>query len=57
MEPRKYVFELTYNGVNATREITPYLSSANYTDAIDESDTISITLMDRDGKWMPSQPA
>lgn len=52
MEPRKYVLELVYNGVNVTREITPYLSSANYTDAIDESDTISITLMDRDGKWV-----
>ncbi len=52
MEPRKYVLELVYNGVNATKEITPYLSSANYTDAIDESDTISITLMDRDGKWV-----
>ena len=52
MEPRKYVLELVYNGVNATKEITPYLSSANYTDAIDESDTISIKLMDRDGKWV-----
>lgn len=52
MEPRKYVFELTYNGVNATKEISPYLNSANYTDAIDESDTISITLMDREGKWV-----
>ena len=57
MEPRKYVLELVYNGVNATKEITPYLSSANYTDAIDESDTISIKLMDRDGRWTQLQPA
>ena len=36
MDPRKYNVSLFYNGVDASEEIGPYLSTFSYTDAIDE---------------------
>lgn len=51
MKPRKYSVRLVYNGAQATDEISPYLNSFSYKDGIDESDTVSITLLDRDGRW------
>ena len=51
MDPRKYNVSLFYNGVDASEEIGPYLSTFSYTDAIDESDTIVFELTDREGTW------
>lgn len=52
MLPRSFLVELTYNKVQATEEISPYLNAFTYTDTIDESDTISLTLIDREEKWV-----
>ena len=52
MEPRKATVSCTYNGVNATTQIADCLDSFTYTDvASGSSDSISLTLNDRDRKW------
>ena len=51
MVTRRYAVNLIYNGVQATSEISPYLNSFTYTDALDESDTVSLNLTDREGRW------
>lgn len=54
MNPRKFSVEIAYNGIPATKEIIPYFNSFTFTDAIDESDTISLSLIDREGTWKGS---
>ncbi len=51
MDTRSYQIQLLYNGKTATEAIKPFFNSFSYTDPIDESDTVSISLLDRDGKW------
>ena len=51
MEPRSFGVQIFYNHVEATEDISPYLNSFTYTDPIDESDTIAISLLDREGTW------
>lgn len=53
MEPRKATVSLVYNGANASGQISGYLNSFDYTDqASGTSDQISITVNDRDHKWI-----
>ncbi len=53
MNPRKAAVSLVYNGVNATGQISPFLNTFEYTDqASGTSDSISITVNDRDHKWI-----
>ncbi len=53
MEPRKASVSCTYNGANATVQIAEYLDSFTYTDvASGSSDSIKVTLNDRDRKWI-----
>lgn len=54
MKTRRYSLQLSYNGVSATEEIQPYFNSFTYTDPLDQSDTISVSLLDREGKWASS---
>ena len=52
MEPRKASISAEYNGASATVQVADYLSKFAYTDvASGTSDSISLTLNDRDGKW------
>lgn len=51
MNTRHYAVQMAYNGMPATEEMKPYFNGFTYTDSIDESDTVSITLLDRKGKW------
>ena len=52
MNTRRYAVQMAYNGMPATEEMKPYFNGFTYTDSIDESDTVSITLLDREGKWV-----
>ena len=40
-----------YNGVEIWNELSDSLESFEYQDPVDESDSISFTLLDRDLKW------
>ena len=52
MEPRQASISAEYNGANATVQLADYLAKFAYTDvASGTSDSISLTLNDRDGKW------
>ncbi len=54
-DPRKAEVSLVYNGANATGQIASYLNSFEYTDQAEgTSDSISITVNDRDHKWIGS---
>lgn len=50
--------DLTYEGVNISRDIAPYLLSFRYTDhGTGKADDLRITLQDREGKWrLPWMP-
>jgi len=49
---RRTIVELTYEGVNITDDIAPYLLSFQYTDnGTNRSDDLQITLQDRAGNW------
>lgn len=51
--PRKATASIQYNGVNITTKLAEYLKSFTYTDvASGESDSISISLADKDKKWI-----
>lgn len=55
---RRAEVEITYEGVNITKDIAPFLLSFRYVDnGNSKADEVSITLHDRDGnwryKWMP----
>ncbi len=53
MEPRKASVSVLYNGANATAQIAAYINSFKYTDvASASSDSISLTVNDRDHKWI-----
>lgn len=53
MDPRKATVALLYNGTNANVQLAPYLSSFKYTDvASGSSDSISISINDRDRRWI-----
>ena len=52
MEPRKISVSIFYNGHDVSGDLSPYLKSFSYTDSMDESDSISITLDDRDKRWI-----
>lgn len=50
---RRTSLDITYNGKQATKEIEDYIESFSYTDvASGESDSISLTLLNIDKKWM-----
>ena len=51
MRPRKFGIRLTYNGADAADEITADLLDFSYSDALEESDSASITLKDDRGRW------
>lgn len=52
MEPRKTELKITYEGVDISRDISPFLVSFNFTDSGDErADDLQITLADREGRW------
>lgn len=48
---RRKSVSLVYNGTEAYSELAPYLEQITYTDSVDESDMISLDLLDRDLKW------
>ena len=53
MDPRKATVAILYNGVKAEVQLAPYLSAFKYTDvASGSSDSISISINDRDRKWI-----
>lgn len=50
---RRVKVKLYFKGVDISKELSKYLLSLSYTDKEeDETDDISITLDDREGKWM-----
>ncbi len=50
---RRTKAEITFAGVNITKDIQPYLLSLTYTDNEDgEADDLQLTLQDRDGLWV-----
>ena len=52
---RRTKAEITFAGVNITKDIQPYLLSLTYTDNEDgEADDLQLTLQDRDGLWLES---
>ncbi len=50
-EARRKYLSVIYNGVEVWKDLSEYIQNFSYVDALDESDTISITLSDRDLKW------
>lgn len=49
---RRAEVEITYEGVNITKDIAPFFESFRYTDnGNSKADDVNITLQDRDGKW------
>lgn len=52
MEPRKISVGIFYNGHDVGGDLSPYLKSFSYSDSMDESDSISLTLDDRDKRWI-----
>lgn len=52
IQSRRAVVEITYEGVNISEDIAPFLLSFRYTDnGTGKADDVNITLQDRDGKW------
>ena len=49
--PRRKYLSVVYNGIDICNNLSPYIESFSYEDSVDESDTISISLSDRDLKW------
>lgn len=59
-EPRRVYLKITYNNTDVTNKFQEYISSFSYVDcASGESDTIDISLIDREkkwlGKWIPNK--
>lgn len=52
--PRKKEVHIFYNGIDAGRDLFPYLEHFKYEDSVDASDAVSLTLSDRDLKWSRS---
>lgn len=53
-KPREKKLSIIYNGVDAWNDLSPYIERLDYTDAVGSSDTMSISLSDRDLKWSNS---
>lgn len=51
MRPRKTGVNLRYNGADATVHISDVMLDFDFTDATEESDSVSITVHDPDGHW------
>lgn len=52
MNTRKARAHITYEGVDISRDIAPFLLSMSYTDnGANRADDLSLTLADRDGRW------
>ncbi len=51
MKSRVIHLDILYNGIDASMDIADVMSDFEYSDATEESDSISITLGDPDGKW------
>lgn len=50
---RRAEVQVSFGGVDITKDIKPYLKSLTYTDnEADETDDLQITLQDRDGVWL-----
>lgn len=53
MNPRKAIVSVFYNGKNIDTQLAEYLSSFSYKDiASGESDSLSLTMNDKDKKWI-----
>ncbi len=54
-DPRKASVSVHYNGKNIDTKLADYLSAFSYTDeASGQGDDISLTINDRDRKWIKS---
>ena len=51
-ETRKKSLSVIYNGTEAWSELFPAMDRFTYTDSVDQSDTISFEISDRDQKWI-----
>ena len=51
-ETRKKSLSVIYNGTEAWSELFPVMDRFTYTDSVDQSDTISFEISDRDQKWV-----
>ena len=51
-ETRKKSLSVIYNGTEAWSELFPVMDRFTYTDSVDQSDTISFEISDRDQKWI-----
>ncbi len=49
---RKAELILNYNQINISEDLKNYVEKFTYTDSVDASDTISLTLQDREKKWI-----
>jgi phage protein D len=54
---RQAKLRILYNNNDITQDISPYILSCEYTDAIDKADDIALTVMNTDGRWIPSDGA
>ena len=51
---RRKSMSIVYNGVDIWKDLNPYLENFTYTDSVDESDKISLSVSDRDLRWSDS---
>ena len=51
-ETRKKSLSVIYNGTEAWSELFPVMDRFTYNDSVDQSDTISFEISDRDQKWI-----
>ena len=49
---RKKSLSIVYNGVEVWQQLDLYIEKFTYTDAVDASDEISFSVIDRDLKWV-----
>lgn len=54
MRTRKVSIGIYYNGHDVSGDLAGYIKSFSYTDSMDESDSISVTVDDRDKRWIGS---
>ena len=53
-QTRKKSMSVIYNGVEIWQDLSEYLEKFNYEDPVDDSDSISMDVIDRDLKWSRS---
>ena len=51
MKTRRIRTDILYNGVDANVDISSVLADFSFSDSTEESDSISLTLNDREEKW------